>query len=235
MRSLVAVHLDCAGIAKGSYTVDIPTTELPKTKSLTWKVEVKGESVESPTKQSDVFKFYLPYGLDCDVDPESDYLGNWYVIEAAKHNATGYMSDNVQRGLYAFDATLTGIKNKNGTYGFTGGVYVGASKYNNSTSSSSPTYVNLYRVVTSGGRVFIGRFEPDQAPIVEANPGDLDANFTEVIAAGKRVASIDAYGRGENLRLVMLDTDLNIHEYDLGTAKSISGVSRPFDKDGLEF
>ena len=229
------LDLTAKGLATGSYTIAIPTLDFPVGKNLTWTIDVKGVSVSTPTKQSTEYSFYLPYGLDCDVDPESDHLGNWYVIEAAKHTATGYMSDNVQRGLYAFDATLEGIKNKNGTYGFTGGVYVGANKYNHSTSSSNPTYVNLYRVVTSGGRVFIGRFEPDQAPVVEVNPSDLDANFTEVIAPGKRVSSIDVHGRGEDLKLVMLDTDLNITEYDLGNASSISGVSRTIDKDGLEF
>ena len=224
------LDLTAKGLAMGLYTIAIPTLDFPVGKNLTWTIDVKGVSVNTPTKQSTEYSFYLPYGLDCDVDPESDHLGKWYVIEAAKHTATGYMSDNVQRGLYAFDATLAGIKNKNGTYGFTGGVYVGANKYNHSTSSSNPTYVNLYRVVTSGGRVFIGRFEPDQAPVVEVNPSDLDANFTEVIAPGKRVSSIDVHGRGEDLKLVMLDTDLNITEYDL-----ISGTSRTIDKDGLEF
>ncbi len=223
------------GISQGEHNVVVSTDGFDKGKTLKWKVVVNGTSVGSPTLQSDVFNFYLPYGLDCDVDPESDHLGKWYVIEAAKHTATGYMSDNVQRGLYAFDATLAGIKNKNGTYGFTGGVYVGANKYNHSTSSSNPTYVNLYRVVTSGGRVFIGRFEPDQAPVVEVNPSDLDANFTEVMAPGKRVSSIDVHGRGDDLKLVMLDTDLNITEYDLGNAPSISGAPRTIDKDGLEF
>ena len=227
------VTFDNQPSTKGSHTVEISTADFPKTTTLTWKIEVSGSSVKAPTLQSESFNFYLPYGLDCDVDPESDYLGNWYVIEAQKHNATGYMSDNVQRGLYAFNAALEGIKNKNGTYGFTGGVYVGATQYNHSTGSSSRTYVNLYRVVTSGGRVFIGRFEPNYAPIVEADPADLNANFTEVLPAGKRVISIDAKGRGEDLQLIMLDTDYSITEYDLGTAKSIAAESRTINKGNL--
>ena len=234
----VVKHISSDKIAKGSHTVEIPTAELsnkdnPKGTTLTWRIEVSGSSVKKPTLQNESFSFYLPYGLDCDVDPESDYLGNWYVIEAQKHNAIGYMSDNVQRGLYAFNAALEGIKNKNGTYGFTGGVYVGATQYNHSTGSSNRTYVNLYRVVTSGGRVFIGRFEPDYAPIVEADPADLNANFTEVLPAGKRVISIDAKGRGEDLQLIMLDTDYSITEYDLGTAKSIAAESRTINKGNL--
>ena len=78
--------VDCTGIDKGSYTIEIPTDELPKSKSLTWKVEVKGTSVENPTLQTDKKYFYLPYSMDVDVDTESDYFGRWYVIEA-KNNA----------------------------------------------------------------------------------------------------------------------------------------------------
>ena len=222
-------------ISKGSHSVEISTIGLPTNKSLTWKVVVTGNSVASPTLQSDVFNFYLPYGMDVDVDPESDYLGNWYVIEA-RNDAQGkagkehYQSYNVGRALYAFDAALQPKKNKNGQYGFTGGVYLGASQ---ATHSSSSSIVNLYRVTTSGGRVFIGKFEPNYTPVVEVNPNDLDANFTEVIPAGKRAVSIDAIGRGENLKLVMLDTDFNLTEYDLGTKSSISSASRTINKGAL--
>ena len=222
-------------ISKGSHSVDISTLDLPTGKSLTWKVVVTGNSVASPTLQSDVFNFYLPYGMDVDVDPESDYLGNWYVIEA-RNDAKGkagkehYQSYNVGRALYAFDAALQPKKNKNGQYGFTGGVYLGASQ---ATHSGSTSIVNLYRVTTSGGRVFIGKFEPNYTPVVEVNPNDLDANFTEVIPAGKRAVSIDAIGRGENLKLVMLDTDFNLTEYDLGTKSSISSASRTINKGAL--
>ena len=221
----------CEGIAKGTYSVEIPTTDFPKTKSLTWKVEVSGASVEAPTLQSESFSFYLPYGLDCDVDPESDYLGNWYVIEAQKHNATGYMSDNVQRGLYAFNAALEGIKNKNGTYGFTGGMNVGALE---TDVNSANALLNFYRVATSGGRVFIGRFRAGDAyhPIVEANPADLNAQFTSVYTSGEAV-SIDAIGHGEDLKIVMLTKDFVVQEFDLGTAKSIASPSRTLNKTSV--
>ena len=225
----------CEGIDKGTYSVEIPTTEFPKTTALTWKVEVSGASVETPTLHDESIRFCLPYGMDIDVDPESDHFGNWYVIET-RNDAKGkagkehYQSYHVGRALYAFDAALQPKKNKNGQYGFTGGVYLGATQ---ATSSGSTSIVNLYRVVTSGGRVFIGRFEPNYAPIVEVNPADLDADFTEVLAAGKRVTSIDARGRGEKLQLIMLDTDFSITEYDLGNEKSIAAATRTFNKGNL--
>lgn len=216
---------------KGSHTVEISTADFPKTTTLTWKVEVKGESVATPTIQDTKFNFYLPYGLDCDVDPESDYLGNWYVIEANTHTKANYVSSDTQRGLYAFNAALEGIKNKNGTYGFTGGMNVGAL---NTDKNSANALLNFYRVATSGGRVFIGRFRAGDAyhPIVEANPADLNANFTSVYTTGEAV-SIDAIGHGEDLKIVMLTKDLNVQEFDLGTAKSIASPSRTLSKTNV--
>ena len=232
----VVKHFSSNKTTKGSHTVEISTAELsnahtPKGTTLTWRIEVAGSSVEAPTLQSESFSFYLPYGLDCDVDPESDYLGNWYVIEAQKHNATGYMSDNVQRGLYAFNAALEGIKNKNGTYGFTGGVNVGALE---TDANSAGSLLNFYRVATSGGRVFIGRFRAGDAyhPIVEANPADLNAQFTSVYTSGEAV-SIDAIGHGEDLKIVMLTKDFAVQEFDLGTAKSIASPSRTLNKTSV--
>lgn len=222
------IDLSDIGLTKGSYTTEIPTTDFPGGKSLTWKVEVKGESVATPTIQDTKFNFYLPYGLDCDVDPESDYLGNWYVIEANTHSRVGYVSSDTQRGLYAFDATLTGIKNKNGTYGFTGGMNVGALT---TDKNSANALLNFYRVATSGGRVFIGRFRAgdEYHPIVEANPADLNAAFTSVYTSGEAV-SIDAIGHGKDLKIVMLTKDFNVQEFDLGTAKSIASPSRTLSK-----
>ena len=214
----------CDGITKGTHSINISTLDLPTGKSLTWKVDVKGESVATPTLHDESIRFYLPYGMDIDVDPESDYMGNWYVIEATNggQSKTGYQSNPFGRGLYAFDATLNPILNSAGTRGFLGGVNAGATETNVNSD-----YVNFYRVATSGGRVFIGRFRDGAAyhPIVEANPADLNANFTTVFETGRAV-SIDAKGSGENLKLVMLAKDNNIYEYDLGNAKSIAAASR---------
>lgn len=221
--------IPCTGITKGAYTIEIPTTDFPKSTNLTWKVEVKGASVTKPTIQADKYSFYLPYGMDVDIDIESPYFGNWYVIEAYNIKGTsGYHSTSVGRALYAFDATLAPIANKNGTYGFQGGAVWGATQTN-----ANSDYVNFYRVATSGGRLFLGKYREGYASIMEADPANLDANFTEVLNNGSRAVSIDARGSGENLKLVMLGVDYAITEYDLGTAKSISAASRTFNHTGL--
>ena len=221
----------CDGKTKGSHSVEISTIGLPTNKSLTWKVVVTGNSVASPTLHDESIRFFLPYGMDVDVDPESDYMGNWYVIEATNggQSKSGYQSNPFGRGLYAFDAALNPILNSDGTRGFTGGINVGATETNVNSD-----YINFYRVATSGGRVFIGRFRDGESyhPIVEANPKNLNETFTSVVTSGRAV-SIDARGSGENLKLVMLGTDYSITEYDLGTSKSIADPSRTFNKNNL--
>ena len=220
----------CDGKTKGSHSVEISTIGLPTNKSLTWKVVVTGNSVASPTLHDESIRFFLPYGMDVDVDPESDYMGNWYVIEASNDGKakTGYQCNPFGRGLYAFDATLNPILNSADTRGFTGGVNAGYTEKN-----VNGDFVNFYRVATSGGRVFIGKFRNGHAAIVEANPANLNQNFTEIVNDGKRAVSIDVRGSGEDLKLVMLDLDYNMYEYDLGTAKSIAAPSRTIDRGTL--
>ena len=216
--------VNCTGIAKGSYTVEIPTDELPKSKSLIWKVVVNGTSVASPTKETTTFQFYIPYSMDVDVDTESDYFGRWYVIEATNggQGKAGYHSTSVGRGLYAFNAALEPIKNNSGTYGFTGGMTLGATETN-----EAGDYINLSCVTTSGGRVFVGRFRSGFAPILEAT--DLYSTDYPIIlsSAGGRAIALDAKGSGENLQLVMLGTDYSIKEYDLGAAASWTTPATP--------
>ena len=224
----------CDGITQGTHSINISTLDLPTGKSLTWKVVVNATSEASPTKQTDTYSFYLPYSMDVDVDTESDYFGRWYVIEATNggQGKSGYHSTSIGRGLYAFDAALNPIENTSGTYGFSGGMTLGAIDKN-----VYGDYINLACVATSGGRVFVGSFRStDSAPIWEAT--DLrSTNYPIVLtSAGGRAVALDARGSGENLQLVMLDTEFNIKEYDLGTATSWATPatpSRTFNKTGL--
>ena len=223
----VVKTIACDGKTKGSYTVEVPTTDFPKSTSLTWKVEVLGNSVATPTKQTEEFKFYLPHSLDVDVDTESDYFGRWYVIEATNggQSKSGYQSNPLGRGLYAFDAALNPILNSAGTRGFTGGMTLGAVAPTNNDGE----YFNLYRVATSGGRVFVGRFRSGYAPVLEAT--DLHSNDYPIVMASAqgRTVGLDVRGRGENLQLALLGTDFTLKEYNLGTAASSASPAQTRD------
>ena len=223
----VVETITCDGKTKGSYIVEIPTASFPKSTSLTWQVEVLGNSEATPTKQTEEFKFYLPHSMDVDVDTESDYFGRLYVIEATNggQSKSGYQSNPLGRGLYAFDAALNPILNSAGTRGFTGGMTLGAVAPTNNDGE----YFNLYRVATSGGRVFVGRFRSGYAPVLEAT--NLHSNDYPIVMASTqgRTVGLDVRGRGENLQLALLGTDFTLKEYNLGTAASSASPAQTRD------
>ena len=221
----VAKTVDCTslGLTKGSYTTTIPTDELPKTTSLTWKVVVNGTSVTKPTLQDGLtLKYCLPRGIGVDRAPESPYFGRIYTTDATG-GAAYHASEG--KGLYVFDAALNPITNSTGGKKFTGGITFGSD--------------DISRVVVSDdGRVFLSRFSPTTvSPVVEVTPGDLNANFKDVFTSIKgKTIGIDVKGAGENLKLVMLSTtNRTITEYDLGTATqwTSSTPSREYTKKDL--
>lgn len=209
---------------KGSHSVSIPTSDFPTGKSLTWKVVVTGTIVTKPTLQDGLtLKYCLPRGIGVDRAPESPYFGRIYTTEATAGGTSYHSSEG--KGLYVFDADLTPVENSTGGYKFTGGITYGTD--------------DISRVVVSDdGRVFLSRFSPTTvSPVVEVNPGDLNANFKDVFTSIKgKTIGIDVKGAGENLKLVMLSTtNRTITEYDLGTATqwTSSNPSRTYTKKDL--
>ena len=220
----VAKTVDCTslGLTKGSYTTTIPTDELPKTTSLTWKVVVNGTSVTKPTLQDGLtLKYCLPRGIGVDRAPESPYFGRIYTTDATG-GAAYHASEG--KGLYVFDAALNPIKNSEGRKKFTGGITYGTD--------------DIGRVeVSNDGRVFLSRLNTTGAPILEVNPADLNASFTPVFTSitGSAIG-IDVKGAGESLQLIMLSkSNYIITEYDLGTAAqwTSSTPSRTYTKKDL--
>ncbi len=210
------------GTSQGEHNVVVSTDGFPKGKTLTWKVEVKGNSVASPTKLEKDFDFCLPRGLDVDISPESDNFGRIYATEATAGGASYHSSEG--KGLYVFDADLTPVENSTGGYKFTGGQTYGTD--------------DISRVVVAGdGRVFLSRFNTTGSPVLEINPKDLNANFKNVFSSitGSAIG-IDVKGAGDNLQLVMLSkSNRVITEYDLGTATTwtSSTPSRTYTKKDL--
>ena len=58
------VNLNDKGLDKGSYTatVFLDDPNMPLGKKLTWKLEVKGNSVDKPTKEETTYGLYCPHG-----------------------------------------------------------------------------------------------------------------------------------------------------------------------------
>ena len=220
----VVKTVDCTslGLTKGSYTTTIPTDELPKTTSLTWKVVVNGTSVTKPTLQDGLtLKYCLPRGIGVDRAPESPYFGRIYTTDATG-GAAYHASEG--KGLYVFDAALNPIKNSTGGKKFTGGITYDTD--------------DIGRVeVSNDGRVFLSRLNTTGSPILEVNPANLNENFKNVFTSitGSAIG-IDVKGAGDNLQLVMLSkTGRTITEYDLKTATqwTSSTPSRTYTKVDL--
>lgn len=143
------VDLAYKGLNKGSYTAEIPTTDFPGGKSLTWKIKVRGNSVDKPTQENQSYGFYCPHGLAIDNNPESEYFGRILVAESL-HGSAGtksYVSHNangkVQAGLYAFNPDFTTDKVVHG-----GGI-------NFTRKLASYGYQPYQVCISNDGRIFV--------------------------------------------------------------------------------
>ncbi|MBQ8722561.1 MAG: chitobiase/beta-hexosaminidase C-terminal domain-containing protein [Paludibacteraceae bacterium] len=231
------------GVADNLNTVEVSLEGLEEYagKAVTFAVEVTGTLVENPTLVPVSYGFYHSQGVDVDVNPESEFFGRAYVTECAPDGiGKDYHSSITGQGLYAFDALLAPIANKDGNYGFKGGLTTDA-------TSKDPRKVRI----SEDGRVFLTRQAiTGVSPLVEVNPADLNANFADVFvdfthdaetyelktADGKYMASpniaFDVKGQGEDLKVFMLSTTKAgiaynprgnfAKEYNLGTSTTWS-------------
>lgn len=223
-------------------TVTIPNADIPRDKHITFQVVTTGATVAEPTPIGNGFKFYHPSSVEIDNDPDSPNFGRILVAEAMPSPATGYHSSGEGQGIYAFDATLEPIKNEAGTYAFKGGQTF-QSTFANGKSSYEPRKIRL----SADGRLFISAQNTNGVALWEADPVDLEEDFSPVIRGTSDAAtyeikdieknfvaapnvSMDLKGEGENLTVLMLSTNkagtefsyagYRTDEYDLGTAES---------------
>lgn len=237
----VVKTVDCAdkGLTKGAYEVEIPTTDLPKTKSLTWKVEVSGTSVDKPTQESTNYSFWGPRGLAIDKDPESEYFGRILVTESYHpvKDLSNYISSNKGAGIYVFNPDFTTDGNvENGGLDFTNVLAV-------------KTGFMPWRVkISDDGRIFASSLDKNGVvvwevskdlktwtPVIAGTNNATDYNIYDTESdffAGLNVA-MDVQGSGENLKLLLYSANnkgiafnqsgYRLDEYALGTAKVFTG------------
>ena len=172
----VVKTIACEGIAKGTYSVEIPTAELPKETALTWRVDVKGAAVTQATFVDNSVKLYSPTSIDIDNNPQNENFGTVFVVEGkpdAKDNATyaNYLSYTDGAGLYLLNADGTARPMPNrpaGKYGYNGGRVQQARQYFDGTTRGG---YSPYRVrVSDDGRIFISSMTPDGQILWEADP-----------------------------------------------------------------
>ena len=235
--------VDCAtlGLTKGAYTTTIPTADLPKAKSLTWKVEVNGTSVEVPTQETKMYNLYCPHGLAIDKDPESEYFGRILVADAMDvvKDKAGYLGSGIGAGLHVFNPSFTTDSV----------VYKGGNDFTRilATNGYQPWRVKI----SEDGRIFVSSLDLNGVVVWEVSK-DLQT-WTPVIAGtndatdhniydadGNFVAglncSMDVTGKGDDLKLLLYSTNnkgiafnqsgYRLDEYALGTATTWTGTPK---------
>lgn len=227
----------------GKNTVAIPTATLPQGFQLTWKVVVKGTSVEAPTQEEKIYSFYHPSGLDIDNNPENSTFGMLLINEGmqAVKGETGYVSSGFGAGIFAFTPSLDLIPNGDQP-GYNGGVEFTTGRADGAGTAYSPRRIRI----SEDGRIFVTSLNTDGNYLWEVNPanmnewtpvfqGTLTDNKELIDADSNFVAApnngFDVKGAGENLQLMMYSVNLpgitsaamsgfRCDEYNLGTATS---------------
>ena len=225
----------------GVNTVAVPTAILPQGFQLTWKVVVKGTSVEAPTQEEKMYSMYCPHGLAIDKDPESEYFGRILVADAMDivKDKAGYLGSGIGAGLHAFNPSFTTDST----------VYKGGNDFTRILASNG---YQPWRVkISEDGRIFVSSLDLNGVVVWEVskdlqtwtpviagtndatdyNIYDADSNFV----AGPN-CSMDVIGKGEDLKLLLYSTNnkgiafnqsgYRLDEYALGTATTWTGTPK---------
>ena len=243
-KVIKTVNLNDKGLNKGSYTatVFLDDPNMPLGKKLTWKIEVKGNSVDKPTKEETTYDLYCPHGLAIDKNPESEHFGRILVTESmqavASKSADAYVSGGKGAGIYVFNPDFTTDKTR-----YSGGI--------DFTRKLASNGYQPYQVeISEDGRIFVSSCDINGVAVWEVSK-DLNT-WTPVISgtndatdytikkngnffAGLNVA-MDVKGSGDDLTLLLYSTNnkgiafnqsgYRLDEYKLGTATTFTGTPK---------
>ena len=238
--------------AKGSHTIsNIDLSDCPKGVNLTWRVDVKGVAVNTPTCVKNDVRFYAPTSVDIDNNPMNDNFGTVFVIEgfptARINNDSKFLSGKNPddgAGLYILnaDGTPREIPGAPGRYGYNG---ARVEQYRQYFSGGNFSGYSPYRVrVSDCGRVFITTLTPPvtldngtklQEVLWEADPKRFRTN---VDARGDWKQVMSNINPNSHLRETKLSCGDGIHTYcgihNLYTSNNefIAGPNIGFDVRG---
>lgn len=241
-KVIKTVNLNDKGLDKGSYTATVALDDpnMPLGKKLSWKIEVKGNSVKKPTQEATQYSFWGPRGLAIDTNPESEHFGRILVSESHHpvKSLAGYVSSNQGAGIYVFnpDFTTDG-KVQNGGLDFT-------------TTLAAKTGFQPWNIkISEDGRIFASSHDKNGVVVWEVSKdlktwtpvisGTNDASdYTIKDGSGNFIAgincSMDVIGSGDDLKLLLYSANAGaissqvqagyrLDEYTLGRATSFSG------------
>ena len=165
-KEYLASSYQSGKVPKATYTETIDVSDLPAGVDLTWRVDVKGAAVSTPTFVKNDVRLYAPTSVDIDNNPENPNFGTVFCVEGLNgayqtSGYTDYISYTDGAGLYLLNADGTArqmpFQTNKVRYGYNGGV-VDASGRDRPDFGGAKGYC-AYRVrVSDDGRIFVTAF-----------------------------------------------------------------------------
>ena len=252
--------VDCTNLTKGSYSMVIPTEELPTGVDLTWKMVVNGTSVTKVEEHKTNYSLFHPSSVDIDNNPENETFGLIITNEAlheVKSKTSGYLSANYGAGIFAFNPAFEPIANGDKP-GFNGGNDFMTHRPGMTATNASRAYAPRRVRISDDGRIFVTSLNTNGDVLWEVNPENMDEwtpifhgtqDATHDLVNGSTFvagpnAGFDVRGSGDNLQLLMLSANtttygfgqrgFRISEYNLGTKTTWSSApSKAFPHENL--
>ena len=178
-KEYFAASYQSGKVPKTTYTEVIDALSLPQGVPLTWRVDVKGAAVASPTFVKNDVRLYAPTSVDIDNNPENPNFGTVFCVDGLngayqKSGYTSYLSYTDGAGLYVLNADGSARKMpyRENRYGYNGGVVDKPNRdrpfFGNNKTNDLKGY-NAFRVrVSDDGRIFITSFSTSGHVLWEA-------------------------------------------------------------------
>ena len=251
-KEYLASSYQAGKVPKATYTETIDALTLPQGEELTWRVDVKGAAVASPTFVKNDVRLYAPTSVDIDNNPENANFGTVFCVEGLNgayqtSGYTSYISYEDGAGLYLLNADGSARKMPYQTervrYGYNGGVV-------NTDGRTRPFFGNngtmdlkgyhAYRVrVSDDGRIFVTAFSIHGHVLWEAKKDCFSATTQEEWSANTGWYKIMT---DDDANTFMATTKRNcshtycgiysLYEGNAATGKFIAGPNLGFDVRG---
>ena len=237
-------------VPKTDYKEVIDVSELSKGTDHTWRVEVKGAEVSTPTFVKNDVRLYAPTSVDIDNNPENPNFGTVFCVDGLNNayqtsGYTNYLSYTDGAGLYVLNADGTARKmpfqGEKVRYGYNGSVVSNGDRpfFGNNGTNNLRGY-NAFRVrVSDDGRIFVTSFSTNGHVLWEAKKECFSATTQEEWSANtgwNKIMTVD------DSNTYMADTKRNCSHEDCGiyslyqgnanTGAFIAGPNLGFDVRG---
>lgn len=204
-------------VKKGENKITLTEDQIPGTDvTLTWGIELKGAAIEEMVQvtndTTDIFRFYLPQDIVAINNPESEYFGAFFVLQATNGAEDGdsQWTKSQKAGIFIFDALLGCVNMDTAGY-LPDNVTIGKR-------------MEMHRMaVDSKDNVYIAR---NLAPTAVWKVGPTDEKAVNVVAGIEEITLANSICIDENDVLYVLDnanttTGGTIYKVENGVATKI--------------